>query len=138
MMGKSLFDREGRYPARVDHPGRQYYNPHLTAAEERTLLRRNYLLLQTGQAALGLIGPDLLGIAVEPRPNAVVLHFAVAVRTTEVQEAIDDIIGELDAFLAGGPEQHSQIIAQIHIGQPDATWPGRSHALLHLAKPKAE
>ena len=137
-MGTPLSGRDGRYPARVDHPGRQYHNPHPTAAEERALLRRNYLLLQTGQAALGLIGPDLLGIAVEPRPDAIVLHFAVAVRTTEVQEDIDDIIGKLDAFLAGGPEQLSQITAQIHIGQPDTTWPGHSHALLHIAKPKAQ
>ncbi|WP_329375696.1 hypothetical protein OG625_00155 [Streptomyces sp. NBC_01351] len=121
----------------MDHPARQYYNPHITAAEERVLLRRNYLLNQTGQAALGLVGPHLHGIAVEPRPNAIVLHFAIIERTAEVEEDLDDIIFELSVFLGGGPEQHSEIAAEIHVGRTDATWPGRRHALLYVAKPEA-
>ncbi|WP_238014203.1 hypothetical protein KZZ52_11960 [Dactylosporangium sp. AC04546] len=96
----------------MEHPAQQYYNPNLTGAEERALLRRNYLVLQTGQAALGLIGPDMLGIAVEAQPDAVVLHFAIAIRTAETEE---------DISLA-------------HVGQPDDTWPGGPHALLYLAK----
>ncbi|MFB8062509.1 hypothetical protein ACFC6U_40900 [Kitasatospora purpeofusca] len=59
----------------MHNPGRQYYRPNLTAAEERALLRRNYLVLMTGQATLGLIAEDI-GIAVEGRPDIVVLHFA--------------------------------------------------------------
>ncbi|KOV13324.1 hypothetical protein ADK60_29975 [Streptomyces sp. XY431] len=65
----------------MHNPGRQYYRPNLTAAEERALLRRNYLVLMTGQATLGLIAEDMLGIAVEGRPDTVVLHFAVTART---------------------------------------------------------
>jgi hypothetical protein len=122
----------------VDHPAEQYYNPNLTAAEERALLRRNYLVLMTGQAALGLIGADMLGIAVEARSDAVVLHFAVTTRTAEIEEDIEDIAFELQAFLAGGPEQHSRIISRVHVGRPDATWPGRSHALLYLTKAQGE
>jgi hypothetical protein len=119
----------------MDHPARQYYNPSLTAGEERTLLRRNYLLLQTGQAALGLIGPDMLAIAVEAQPDAIVLHFAVAAHTTEIGEDIDDIAFELEALLVGGPEHLSGITTRIHLGQPDNTWSGGSHALLYRAKP---
>jgi hypothetical protein len=122
----------------VDHPGRQCYSPHLTPVEERALLRRNYLLLQAGQAALGLIGPNLLGIAVEPRTDAVVLHFAIAVHTAEVDGDSEDIFFELDASLSGGPEEHSELKTQIHVGQPDDTWVGRSHALLYLAKPTSQ
>ncbi|MFC7266733.1 MULTISPECIES: hypothetical protein [Streptomyces] len=118
----------------MDHPAEQYYNPHLTAAEVHVLLRRNYLLLQAGQAALGLIGHDVLGIAVEPRPDAVVLHFAVAGRNAEVDEDLDDIAFELEAFLGGGPEQRSEIITEVYVGPPDSTWSGRPHALLYLAK----
>jgi hypothetical protein len=105
----------------VDHPARQYYNPHLTAAEERALLRRNYVLLQTGQAALGLIGPNLLGIAIELRTDAIVLHFAISTHTAEVDEEIEDIFFELDALLSGGPEDLSELSTQIHVGQPDDT-----------------
>ncbi|MER7756691.1 hypothetical protein [Kitasatospora sp. NPDC097643] len=122
----------------MEHPAQQYYNPHLTAAEERALLRRNYLLLQTGQAALGLIGPGMLGIAVEARSGVIVIHFAIANRTAEIEEDIDDIIFDVEAFLSGGPEHHSQIASQVHVGQSDSTWPGRSHALLYLAKSPAE
>ena len=127
-----------RYPSTVDHPARQHYNPHLAPAEERALLRRNYLLLQAGQATLGSIGANLLGIAVEPRTDAVVLHFAIAAHTTEVDEDIEDIFLELDALLSGGPEEHSTLKTQIHVGQPDDTWAGRSHALLYLAKPTSQ
>ncbi|MFJ1709404.1 hypothetical protein [Kitasatospora sp. NPDC088346] len=122
----------------MDHPAQQYYNPDLTAAEERALLRRNYLVLMTGQAMLGLIGAGMLGIAVEGRRDAVVLHFAITTRTAEIEEDIDDIAFELRAFLVGGPEQHSPITSRVHVGRPDATWPGRSHALLYLAKPQGE
>lgn len=118
----------------MDHPARQYYNPRLTAADERILLRRNYLLLMAGQAALGLIGPDIVGVAVEPRPDAVALHFAVAKRTPEAEEDIQDIADDLAVYLGGGPDQRSRILTQIHVGRPDAGWPGYTHALLYIAK----
>ena len=115
-------------------PAAQYNNADLTAEQERTLLRRNYLLLMTGQAALGRIGPDILGIAVEPRPGAVVIHIAARQKSAEVAEDLADLTGDLGAFLAGGPEQHSTITTDLHIGQADSAWPGRQHALLYLAK----
>ncbi|MFH9355645.1 hypothetical protein [Kitasatospora sp. NPDC017646] len=95
-------------------------------------------MLQTGQATLGVIGPDTLGIAVEAGSDVIVLHFAIATRTAEIQEDIEDVAFELETFLSGGPEQHSQIVSQVHVGQPDDTWPGRSHALLYLAKSRGE
>ena len=134
MTAHALLRRMARYLVGDEHPADRYYNPRLTAAQERTLLRTNYLLLQTAQAALGLIGPDILGIAVEPRPDAVVLHFAVTGRTPEIDEDLKDIADDLLAFLGGGPEQLTDILTQIHVGRPDMTWPGRAHALLYIAK----
>ncbi|MER5728434.1 hypothetical protein ABT084_08840 [Streptomyces sp. NPDC002138] len=122
----------------MDHPARQYYNPQITAAEERDLLRRNYLLIQTGQASLGLIGPDVLGIAVEPRPEEIVLHFAIAARTAEVEEDLEDIAFELEVFLAGGPEQRSKITTELHVGHPHAAWFSPRYAVLYLAKTKTK
>ncbi|MGW3828897.1 hypothetical protein ACWEAF_43535 [Streptomyces sp. NPDC005071] len=117
------------------HPAQKYYNPDLSDGEERALLRRNYLLLMTGQAALGLIGSDLLGLAVEPRQGEVVIHAAIRRETPEVLEELDDIAGDLDAFLQGGPEAESAITQRVHIGLPNATtWPGFTHALLYIAK----
>lgn len=100
------------------HPAQQYYNPELTEDEVRALLRRNHLLLQTSQAALGLISADILALAVEPRPDAVVIHTAVSRNTPELAEDLDDIAFELEAFLAGGPEQSSTVTTRIHLGPP--------------------
>ncbi|MCX5409911.1 hypothetical protein OHA37_39490 [Streptomyces sp. NBC_00335] len=122
----------------MDHPARRYYNPEITATEERDLLRRNYLLIQTLQASLGLIGPDVLAIAVEPRPEEVVLHFAVAELTAEVEEDVEDIVFELTVFLAGGPEQRSKITTELHVGDPHATWHSRRYAMLYRTKIKTE
>jgi hypothetical protein len=120
------------------HPAQQYYNPDLTEDEERTLLRRNYLLLQTGQAALGLISADMLALAVEPRPDAVMSHAAVSRDTSELVEDLNNIVAELEAFLFGGPEQNSTVTTRVHLGPPDATWPGSAQALLYMAKPTNE
>ena len=87
----------------MNHPAEQYYNLRL-GDEEKALLRRNYLLLMTGQAALGLIGPDVLGIALELRAQAVVLHVAALQETAELAEDIAEIVCELEAYLSGGPE----------------------------------
>ncbi|WP_345190851.1 hypothetical protein [Streptomyces lavendulae] len=122
----------------MDHPARQYYNPQITATEERDLLRRNYLLIQTLQASLGLIGPDVLAIAVEPRPEEIVLHFAVAALTAEVEEDLEDIVFELTVFLAGGPEQRSNITTELHVGDPHAKWFSSRYAVLYRAKIKTE
>ncbi|MBG6139010.1 hypothetical protein [Longispora fulva] len=113
----------------------EYVNLDLTPDQLRTLQRRNYLLLQVGQAALGLIGREIEGIAVEPRPGSIVLHVAVTRETPEVVEDIDDIVFELEAFLGGGPEQSSHIVTRIHVGSAGEGWDGRKFDLLYLAKP---
>jgi hypothetical protein len=133
-MAKNLLRRIIRWAAEMPHPAEQYYSPKLSLSEERALLRRNYLLLMTGQAALGLIGPEIRGIAVEARSDEVVLHIAVTSDTEALREDVKDITDDLDAYLAGGPERLTPISTQIHVGQADTTWPGRAHDLLYLAK----
>lgn len=137
-MAKNLLRRVIRWAAEMPHPAEQYYSPHLSLGEERALLRLHYLLLQTGQAALGLIGPDVLGIAVEPRFDEVILHVAATAHTETLDEDVNDIVDDLIAFLAGGPERLTRISTQIHSGAADLSWPGRSHPLLYLAKPEPE
>lgn len=118
---------------RMDHPAQQYYNPQLGADEEKALLRRNFLLLMTGQAALGLIGPGILGIAVEPRAQAVVIHVAALQDTAELAADIAEIVAELEAYLYGGPEGDSIVSSALSIGPPDSNWLGQ-HAPLYIAK----
>ncbi|MGX1809433.1 hypothetical protein ACWIGI_27250 [Nocardia sp. NPDC055321] len=122
----------------MGHPGSQYYNPDLTPNEIDTLLRTNYLLLQVSQAALGLISSEIVGMAVEPRPGAVVIHVAARRETPALAEDLDDIVGDLEAFLSGGPEQNTVIITEVHLGWPDATWTGGSYAPFYIAKPDGD
>ena len=137
-MAKYLLRRIIRWAAEMPHPAEQYYSPHLSLAEERALLRLHYLLLQTGQAALGLIGPDILGIAIEPRFDEAILHVSATAHTETLDEDVNDILDDLIALLASGPERLTRISTQIHVGAADLSWPGRSYPLLYLAKPETE
>ncbi|MEC3958886.1 hypothetical protein VMT65_38035 [Nocardia sp. CDC153] len=119
----------------MGHPGSQYYNPDLTPNEIDTLLRTNYLLVQASQAALGLISSEIVGMAVEPRPGAIVIHVAATRETPALAEDLDDIVSDLHALLSGGPEQNSVITTQVHLGWPDATWHSGSYAPFYIAKP---
>lgn len=51
-----------------------------------------------------------------------------------MDEDLADITADLDAYLSHGPEHLTSISVQIHVGMADATWPGKAHALLYLAK----
>ena len=88
-----------------------------------------------GRAALGLIGPDLVGIAIEPNAGGIVLHIAALRSTAELADDIAEMVSIIEAYLAGGPEQDSTITTNLHIGQPDLSWAGRQHDLLFVAKP---
>ncbi|MFD6156533.1 hypothetical protein ACFWF7_18345 [Nocardia sp. NPDC060256] len=120
------------------YPGSQYYNPDLTPDERDALLRRNYLLLAVSQAALGLLGREVVGMAVEPRPGEVVIHVAVTRETSALAEDLVEIVGDLEAFLSGGPEQGSVITTQVHLGWPDAVWHTGSYAPFYIAKPMVD
>ncbi|MEY9932556.1 hypothetical protein ABH926_007207 [Catenulispora sp. GP43] len=133
-MAKNLLRRIIRWAAEMPHPAEQYYSPKLSLSEERALLRRNYLLLMTGHAALGLIGPEIRGIAIETRPDDIILHIAATADTETLREDINVITDDLDAYLVSGPEHLTPISTQIHVGQADTSWSGRAHDLLYLAK----
>ncbi|MGX1777338.1 hypothetical protein ACWIGW_34895 [Nocardia brasiliensis] len=119
----------------MGYPGSQYYNLDLTPNEVDALLRRNYLLIQASQAALGLISREIFGMAVEPRPGEIVIHVAAAQKTPALAADLDDVVGDLYAFLAGGPEQNSVITTRVHLGRPDAAWHTGLYASFYIAKP---
>ncbi|MTE21435.1 hypothetical protein F0L17_20425 [Streptomyces sp. TRM43335] len=119
----------------MPHPADRYYAPNLTPDEVRAQLRRDHLLLRACQASLGLVGRDVLGLAVEPRPGEVVLHAAVVRETPDAVRDLHDIASELKLLLVGGPDDRSDITTQVHVGLPcPASWPGHDHALVYLAK----
>ena|ERR1051325_8695317 len=75
-------------------------NPDLSDGEREQLERENFAVLMMNQALLGRIPPDVLGVARRLRPDCLQVCFAVRLITEEINEEIDDILGELDAFYA--------------------------------------
>lgn len=51
-----------------------------------------------------------------------------------MEEDLEDIVFNLEVFLAGGPEQHSKMTTELHMGHPQAAWFTRPYAVLFLAK----
>ena len=76
------------------------------------LLWQHYVHAQTAQASRGLIGHDVLALAVEIGEGSVTLHAVVSQRTDEVLEDIDDVCSELDVLLDG----HTLITAEVYLG----------------------
>ncbi|HEY6738074.1 MAG TPA: hypothetical protein VI076_04435 [Actinopolymorphaceae bacterium] len=98
---------------------------------ESTVDQENRVVLYTVQALLGLISEDIKAIAVESRPERVVLHFAVTHRTEELDEDISDILFELEALFSG---ESPELESEVYVGTPGDDWPGRRHRLLYWAK----
>ena len=83
------------------------------------LLWQHYVHAQVGAASLGLIGEELLAIAVQIGEGSVTLHVVVSQRTDEVLEDIDDICFDLDVLLDG----HTKITAEVSVGfDADSAW----------------
>jgi len=70
-------------------------------ADQAALDWSNYVVGQAVQASLGLIGPDVLGIAVEIQKSGVTFHVALFRHTTQADEDIEDMVFEFDALTAG-------------------------------------
>jgi hypothetical protein len=58
----------------------------------------NYVVVQAVQASLGLIRPDVLGIAVEARADGVTFQVALFRGSTQADEDVEDIVFEFDAL----------------------------------------
>lgn len=75
-----------------------------------------------GQAALGLIGSEVVGMAIEPRLGEVVIHVVVTRETPALAEDLEDIAFELAVFLADGPERDTLISTRVQLGGVDGMW----------------
>ncbi|MCP3755658.1 hypothetical protein NLX94_12250 [Streptomyces sp. TBY4] len=92
------------------------------------LERENYLIIQVMQACLGLISDSVRGISVQVDTERITLYFSVSNRSPELEEDIDDIQFELDAFTEG----RFYIDAEVHDGPPDEEWPGHPWRKIYM------
>jgi hypothetical protein len=91
----------------------------------------NHVVLMTTQAMLGLISPAITAVAIDAKPDHVIVYFAVNGLTDGVREDIEEIVTDLDAFLVPAT---LEVAHEIFDGPPDENWPGHSQRVVFLAK----
>jgi hypothetical protein len=99
-------------------------------AEE--LAFENSLVLNVLQGTFGLISERIKGISIKVDPDGLMIYFAVSPLTAEVEEDIDQIAGDAEAFGGiNGPD----VRYEIYDGAADARWPGFENRMIFRAKP---
>lgn len=110
---------------------KRFYNPDLSPDEVEALDWANFLLVQTAQAFLGTIGDNFQAIAVEPSPDAAVVHVALEQPSPADEEEIADAVAELDVLLGG----RARLSLSVTYGRPDfREWSPPSKRLLFLKR----
>lgn len=110
----------------------RFYNPDLTPTEVEALDWANYLVVQTVQAFLGDISPNVLAVAVEPSEESVTIHVALGAKSAMDESAVADALDDLDALLGG----KTPIDRSITYGRPDVhQWQSVGKRFVFLARP---
>jgi hypothetical protein len=97
---------------------------------ESSLSFENKLVLDTVQAALGLISPEMRAISIVVESSRVVVHVAVHESTAQVVEDVEDLVFELQAL----QEKALTVESVIFEGPPHAGWSGNSGRRIYVAK----
>jgi hypothetical protein len=96
-------------------------NPNADPAE---LEWTSYVVEQAVRASLGLIGPDVLGLAVEARKDGVTFHVALFRRSKRADDDIEDMVFEFDALTAGDMKGGIPWNVAITVGSFSPQWDG--------------
>ena len=89
----------------------------------------NHLVLMTTQAAIGLIGPGWLAIAVGASDQEIIVYAAIEAETDDDRDDLQELVADLGAFLEGGPDAGTPIRLVVHVGPIAATlWPAQAAA----------
>lgn len=91
----------------------------------------NRVVLMVVQALLGMVSPLLRGVAVETDGDTVTVHFAVSWLGEEVEDDLQDVVGEVEGLL--WPET-PRVQSHVSVGSAGPGWKGRRHRLVFLAK----
>ena len=91
----------------------------------------NHVVQMVGQALLGLVSPEMRGVAVEIDGETVTVHFASTQLDGERQEDIDEVVAEVEGYL--WPDTQD-VRSRTFCGSSGPGWAGRQHRLVYLAK----
>lgn len=84
------------------------------------------------QASQGLIGPEVLGVSVEAKPEEIVVHVCLREENEAVTEDLDDLMSEFDALQVGTVEPEVRVSIVKYLGNTDRRWPGYLHRRIFL------
>lgn len=96
----------------------------------------NHALLLVLQASQGLMAPKVEAVSVQALPRSIVIHACLREANDAVAGDLNDLTGELEALLIGLIEPMVDIRVSVHVGAPDAGWPGYRYRRLFLIHPK--
>jgi hypothetical protein len=91
------------------------------------------MILMLMQALLGLVSPSLNGVALRWVADAITVTFLVAKTTAEIEEDIDEITSDFEAFLY--PYVPRRLDVQVIQGRPDSGWVPDGAREVFRAKP---
>lgn len=91
----------------------------------------NAVALTIVQALLGLTSEDLVGVSFEVVGSEIVIHFAVTQLTEEIEEDVEDIIGEVQGLL--WPE-NVDVSSRIYVDVIRQEWVLLPHRMVYLTK----
>ncbi len=109
-------------------------NPELSPQERAQLDRENVAVLMVGQALLGMISPNILGVAVDASdPLYLTIHFAIRELDDELQQDIDDISGDVYGWYG---QDIDEVFVKIAVGPLSDVWEGNGHRQVFRMKPE--
>lgn len=96
------------------------------------LMWENFALLMALQASIGCIGPDVRGIAVEARPDRIVIHACLRRRSERALEDLADLTSDLETDLTGTTDPPVEVQLVTEVGDTDQSWSGYQYRRLYL------
>jgi hypothetical protein len=97
------------------------------------LIWENHVVLGAVQASLGNVGPGVRGIAVEVHKDGVTFHVALAQRSQQAEEDIEDMIAEFEAEGLGDVPRGLTVNAVVTVGDTGPEWTGYRWRRIFLA-----
>jgi hypothetical protein len=110
-------------------------NPDLSREERDVLQRENFAVLMTGQALIGNVTPDMTAVSLHLSSDSLHVRFAVVEHGDETNDAVRDVLSELDTFyahLADAPRIESEVV----VGRSDASWRTPPWRAVYASRPR--
>lgn len=93
---------------------------------------QNQVLLEALQASQGLIGPSVLGLAIEAGYDLVVLHACVSFEHAEDLEDLKELAADLSDALESYTSPAPAVELRVQVGETDQSWSGYQQRRLYL------